>query len=457
MIRWPQSLTARIVLAQSAVVVLLALLPTFTITLMHRTMAVYQERQLNEQAVRIAGGVSLQRGQLAVRLGKPLAALYAVAYDGRSFAIVDAHGQVLEQSSGSDVSALANAPHETSTRFFRAPPYLGVSLPIASIGRPLWVVVMQDESRPGAILDDVARQFLRQHIAFLVCGLAVLPLVNILLIRRLVRAVGGVSARAAQIGPGNLDERLPEEELPSEVRGLAGATNRLLGRLQASFEQQRQFVANVVHELKTPLATLKAELDGLADRPTRERLNASVDRLSHVISQMRDLAALENLDQDRAASCDLRRIAEDVVSRLAPAIYAAGDDIALEIPEAPVLVRAEPTLLELAAANLVDNASRHTPPGRHIVVTVTPDRSLAVRDDGPGVASSEAEALTRRFWRADRSRSDTAGLGLSIVERIVAAHRGRLEIETKPGAGSCFTIRLPADDEASEVKRSEAG
>jgi len=457
MIRWPQSLTARIVLAQSAVVVLLALLPTFTISLMHRTMAVYQERQLNEQAVRIAGGVSLQRGQVTVRLGKPLAALYAVAYDGRSFAIVDAHGQVLKQSSGSNATALTNAPHETSTRFFRAPPYLGVSFPIAAMGRPLWVIVIQDESRPGAILDDVARQFLRQHIAFLVCGLAILPLVNILLIRRLVRAVGSVSTRAAAIGPGNLDERLPEEDLPSEVRGLVGATNRLLGRLQASFDQQRQFVANVVHELKTPLATLKAELDAVDDRPTRDRLNASVDRLAHVISQMRDLAALENLDADRLASCDLRRIAEDVVTRLAPAIYAAGDDIALEMPEAPVLVHAEPTLLELAAANLVDNASRHTPPGRHILVTVNADRSLAVRDDGPGVASSQAEALTRRFWRADRTRSDTAGLGLSIVERIIAAHRGRLEIETKPGAGTCFTIRLPAEDEIFEAQPSKVG
>lgn len=446
---WPGSLGRRILLVElMAIAIVIAVLPFVTISLLHRTMSGYQGRLLQAQAEQIGHELRLEHGRIRVQLDQPLQVLFASAYDGRAFALIDARRHVLAHSLAGDVP-IELAPLEATPRLFRSSPYVGVSQPVAMLGARLWVIVTQKETEPGAILDDVASAFLWRYVAVLVLALALLPLVNALLIRRMVANVQRVAARASRIGPANLDVRLEEGDLPSEIADLVGVTNRLLDRLQAAFDQQRQFVANLVHELKTPLGAFRVQLDEVAPGATKERMKQSAERLSHVVSQMQDLATLESLSSETLRPCDLCALARRTVSTMAPDIFARGDTIALDLPSGPVERLANEAMLELALANLIDNASRHTPAGTSVTVGVSLAGAIEIVDDGPGIASDHQSMLTRRFWRSDRSRADTAGLGLSIVERIVSLHRGALVIGKAPKRGARFAITLP-DENAHE-------
>ncbi len=439
---WPRSLTARILLAEvMAIAVVIVVLPLLTVSLLHRTMRDYQARDLTAQGRAIAAGLERSGGAVRVHLPPALAAAYAAAYDGRGFALLDAGGRVLPASAATIPAD--RVPRRTAPARFDLPPLTGVSLPVTSGHARLWVVVIQDQAEPGAILDDVVDAFLWRYLAFLVAVLALLPLVNSLLIQRLVRAVGRVSRRAATIGPDTLDLRLDERDLPAEVASLVHATNGLLARLGHSFASQREFIGNVAHELRTPLAALKIELDRVADADARAALHRSLDRVSHVVSQVRDLAGLETLEAGSRQAFDLCEVAREAIEDLAPEVYAVGDSIDLVAPDAPVVVTGEPTLARLALGNLLSNATRHTPPGTSVSVVITPDGAVSVTDTGPGIASEARPLVARRFWRADQRRSDTAGLGLSIVGRIMEVHGGAFEVSSAPSGGAQFRLRFP--------------
>lgn len=441
---WPRSLTRRILLIEIlSIVVLIAALPPLTIAMLHDTINSHQHRLLAGEAAAIAAGLKVDGAGAHVELPATMKAVYDGAFDGRAYAVVDRAGRVLDRSPGSRDLPLRRVPRGRGRRQFHLSPFIGLSERVATPAGPLWVVVSQDETEPGAIIDDIARSFLWRYIAALTAVLLVLPLVNALVIRQLVRAVQRVSERAAEIGPDTPGLRLEEANLPTEVTELVRATNRQIDRLQQALVQQRSFIANIVHELKTPLATLRIHLDRLDDAQAREALDQQVDRLSHVLSQMRDLAELETLDDAARLPFDLGNLARRTVALLAPQVFQAGDRIELSLPDASVGVRGSRTLVELALRNLIDNATQHTPPGTTIVVEVRPGGVLSVSDDGPGIASEAPSQVTTRFWRADRTRADTAGLGLSIVERICEVHGGRLDIRSAPGAGAVFTMTLP--------------
>lgn len=439
---WPRSLTARILLVEGmAIAVVIVVLPLLTVSLLHLTMKEYQTRSLTAQAQEIAGGLAWRGGTVRVRLPASLSAVYATAYDGRAYALLDERGRIVATSDSARRLSIRRVPRHPAPARFDLPPLTGVSLPVVtSQHAPLWVVVSQDQAEPGAILDDVVETFLWRYLGVLVVVLLLLPLVNSVLIRRLVLAVRRVSDRAATMGPESLDMRLDERDLPSEVAPLVHATNDLIARLQQRISAQRDFVGNVAHELRTPLSALKIQLDCVPDAIARGALHRSLDRVSHVVSQVRDLAGLETLEARRRRNFDLSDIAREAIGELAPEVYAAGDTIDLVAPDRPVMVSGEPTLARLALSNLLSNATRHTPAGTAISVTVNTDGAVSVADTGPGIATAMRGLVSQRFWRADQHRSDSAGLGLSIVQRIMQVHGGRLEIISDSGNGAVFRL-----------------
>ena len=133
------------------------------------------------------------------------------------------------------------------------------------------------------------------------------------------------------------------------------------------------------------------------------------------------------------------------MAELTPAVLTGGRTIEVSGADHPVMIRGNRGLLAMAITNLVDNARLHTPPGTTIELTLTPTGRISVADNGPGVIEEDTERLVRRFWRADHRRSDGAGLGLSIVQRIAHVHHGDLQIARSPSGGACFTLALQSE------------
>jgi len=437
MILWPRSLIARILILElGAIAVAALLLPVIMVALLHSEVDRYQRRTLTGQAQAIARSVAHATPKTGVKLDPGLANTYATPYDGRAYVISDRSRRILAGSAYSELVPWRSAPLGQTMQAFRTGDFNGISLPARFGTNPAWIIVTQNEGGPGAILDDVVRSFVARFDPVLVLILLLLPLINSVLIGRVVLAVRAASRRAEAIGPRTLDVRLEEAGLPREVAPLAHATNQLLMRLQTSFRQQSEFVANVAHELRTPLAIHRVELEAVDDAALRARLSASADRLTHVITQLQDLAALETIADTPFERFDASEMARETAQQLAPQILAAGDTIALEVPDEAVMLAANRTLVALALTNLVSNATRHTPTGTSIAISVFASGSIEVRDDGPGIAASTPELSLQRYWRADHQRSDTAGLGLSIVSRIMEVHGGRLEVLSQSGVGT---------------------
>jgi signal transduction histidine kinase len=269
---------------------------------------------------------------------------------------------------------------------------------------------------------------------------------------RALRPVEAIRARVEQITGAESDQRVPEPTAPDEIARLARTMNAMLGRLQRSAERQRRFVADASHELRSPLARIRAELEVDAAHPetadpvtTRASLLTETGRLQRLLDDLLLLARGDAgaLDPSCAGPVDL----DDVVTRLVtehrgrqPRIDARG--------VRPVQVRGDGTQLGRAVANLLDNAVRHARSA--ITVTLTEDDGravLTVADDGPGIPAHERERAFERFTRLDDARSADggAGLGLAIARDIAERHRGGLVLDTAAPDGARFVFTLPGD------------
>lgn len=254
-----------------------------------------------------------------------------------------------------------------------------------------------------------------------------------------------ISAQAARIEPGS-EARLETDEVPEELLPLVGAVNRLLDRLQEALAQQRSFTAVAAHELRTPLAALRARIDALpGDLPDRRRLEASLDRMTRLVDQLLAVARLESGQIVPDEDLDLREVAATVAAEMAPLAAAAERDLVLHLPEGEVPVRGNRDALERAVANLAHNALRHTPAGTPVEIRVTGSGAVAVLDRGPGLGGRSPTELFRPFARGRRGRgaADGAGLGLAIVHDVARLHGGRVYAHDRPEGGAAFTLELP--------------
>jgi two-component system OmpR family sensor kinase len=304
------------------------------------------------------------------------------------------------------------------------------------------------------------------------------------LARRSLAPVVEMSARAADIGATSLHERLPVANPNDELGQLARTFNALLARLDTAFEQQRRFMADASHELRTPVAVMLGEADialSQAKRPDaeyRSALRAVRDegrRLSRIVA---DLFLLARADagqrplQRRAIYLD-ELVTECV--RAARALAAPrGTTVIFASPSRAVVsdaasdpaddwpIDADEELLRSLVMNLLDNAIKHSAPGATVEVTLErgPDSyRIAVSDNGPGVPLAARGKVFERFYRVDEARgreaeseSGGAGLGLAIGRWIAEAHGGTLEIAHTSDAGSCFEIVLPRTGARSELE-----
>jgi signal transduction histidine kinase len=273
--------------------------------------------------------------------------------------------------------------------------------------------------------------------------LLLLLAIDIVIFRRALWPLLQASHQAKNISPARTDVRLPVDPIPTEIRPLVSAVNQALDRLEEGFRAQREFTADAAHELRTPIAVLRTRLDTLADQKTTEALRQDVEGMCRVVGQLLDVAESDTFVVAPAERADLHVVCAEVVESVAPLAIAQGKEISLDAAEEPVWVNGNADMLYRAVRNLVENAVRHTREGTAVELVVKADGTVTVLDRGPGIRDDDREFLFRRFWRRDRRRAGSAGLGLSIVRRIAEAHMATITVENRKSGGASFSLRFP--------------
>jgi signal transduction histidine kinase len=292
------------------------------------------------------------------------------------------------------------------------------------------------------LIDDIVADFYKNVGWITLPILLVLLIADIAIFRRALRPLWQASEIARDIGPTRTDLRLPTEEIPREVRPLVSAINLALDRLEEGFRIQRDFTADAAHELRTPLSILRSRLDTLEDKQVGETLRRDVDGMAHIISQLLDIAELDSFVVDPAEKADLRSVTAEVAEFVAPLALTQGKDVALFGETEPVWVKGNPEMLGRAIRNLAENAINHTAPGTTVEFFIGEDGTVSVLDQGPGVAEDERNLIFQRFWRRDRRKAGSTGLGLSIVQRIAELHSATITLENRRPSGARFSLKF---------------
>lgn len=309
------------------------------------------------------------------------------------------------------------------------------------------ILVAEDDAAPGFLLDDLVEQFFARIGWLLIPGVGLLVGVSLLSIRAELRPIEHVAAAAEAIGPHSTGVRLPDRFVPREVMPLIETVNGALERLERSLAAQREFTADAAHELKTPLAVMRAQIDAMPPGPQVDALRGDVDGMSRLVAQLLRLAEADQLAVPPDATCDLVEVVREVTGALGPLALARGRSLALDAPDSPVLVRGLRGPLAQAVRNLVENALKHAPEGSTVALAIDAACRFTVADDGPGIAEADRPHIFKRFWRRDRSAGDGAGLGLAIAAKVVEAHGGTLAAEATARGGARFAMALsPATD-----------
>ncbi|MCB1898887.1 sensor histidine kinase [Cognatazoarcus halotolerans] len=243
--------------------------------------------------------------------------------------------------------------------------------------------------------------------------------------------------------------------VPVEIRQLVAALNALFAGLERAGNQQRQFLQDAAHQLRTPLANLQLHLELLGSSPEdpalKTTLQGSVQRLIRLANQLLTLARAESgaLLLVHQTPVDVAELIDDMLEDWLRISDARQIDFGVERRRS--VVGGDPTLLRELVANLVDNALKYTPNGGEVTLTCAPEKGrvqIRVADTGPGIAADEREQVFERFYRSPVARGAGSGLGLAIAREIVVAHGGTIEIlEADQGGGTVVAVDLPANAE----------
>ena len=312
----------------------------------------------------------------------------------------------------------------------------------------------------GSPMDDVQSD-LHQWLIFLLWGLPLVAFTALiggyLLVGRALRPVDEIAASAERISSHNLSElACSTAKTGDEFERLSIALNHMIERLEKAFHHSRRFMADASHELRTPLTVLRGEIESFVEEKNlpvewRDRLGSALEELERLVKIVEGLFAISRLDAGEAQ-------AEAVLFDLAELTSATADQMSLLsedkritvkcIAQGRVYVMGDRARMKQVIVNLLDNAIKYTPPSGSVTLTVSSGQHavLEVADTGMGIPEKSLPLVFERFFRVDDARSRAeggAGLGLSIVQSICAAHQGRVEARSTPGKGSIFRVELP--------------
>lgn len=259
--------------------------------------------------------------------------------------------------------------------------------------------------------------------------------------RFVARGIDRVTRRALAIDPAAPQGSISLDEVPIELKPLVEALNRAFDEINAYIKMQRRFLGNAAHQLRTPLTLLRARIEDIAEPQLKIALVRDMRRLTSLVSAMLDLARLQNHAIEKRA-IDLADVTLDVLADFGPSALDAGIELSLEQPgKDAAVVQGVEAAVRSALANLVGNALIHARGAKRITATLGRG-SVSISDDGAGIPPGDERKFIEPFQTGNIAE-DGAGLGLSIVQEIMAAHGGEFMITSIPGGGTIATLRFP--------------
>ena len=369
---------------------------------------------------------------------------------GTSYAaIVQSTGEVVAGSDPGLVPGLLNhAPNQLSgAKTYDAANGLLVltNERIDVAGQRYRIAVQRPMSNGSIARIGLTHEFAEEILPCFVPALSLAVIVTWLTIRRNLRPLRRASQEASAVSAEKPGQRIRTDNLASEILPLIQAMNVALTNLEDALAVQRRFTANAAHELRTPLAVLRARVDNLEQGSLRKALTRDIGRMTRAVSQMLLTARLQAGAQGETSQVDVASLMRDVVADLAPLAHSQSRDIALEVHDRPIM-QGSATALESAARNLIENALRFTPNGGSVLVSVGPGARVCVEDSGPGIADEDKERIFEPFWRATGQPGDGTGLGLSIVREVAALHQAKICVEDAASGGARFVLQFPSVD-----------
>ncbi len=443
-----KSIISRIVILHVFAVAVTSVLMSLALSwlLSYATNNIHNEA-MQEQAVSVGEHlIAHSDGTLELDLPLDLLGLYSQAYGRYSYAVVDDTGHVLFSSLKDSAALFPSDTRAKDVEFLQQrigdATVSGASVKKIVGTQAVWIQTGEDLANRDVLIDDIVADFYRNVGWITLPILLVLLIADIAIFRRALRPLRQASEIASDIGPARTDVRLPTGEIPREVQPLVSAINLALDRLEEGFRIQRDFTADAAHELRTPLSILRTRLDLLEDKKTGQALQSDVEGMAHIISQLLDIAELDSFVIDPLEKADLRSVTAEIAQFIAPLALAQGKDIALLGATEPVWVKGNPEMLGRAIRNLSENAINHTAPGTTVEFVVDKGGTVSVLDHGPGITEEERPLIFQRFWRRDRNKPGSTGLGLSIVQRIAELHGATITVENRKPSGACFSLKF---------------
>ncbi|MFZ2202713.1 MAG: ATP-binding protein, partial [Microgenomates group bacterium] len=320
--------------------------------------------------------------------------------------------------------------------------------PIIKEGRMIGVILV---AHPIDVIENSLSALVSAMSAVYVSGVLLTTFGGYLLAKKATQPISEIAEKITKISSENLDERVAVHRTGDEIEELSETFNGLMDRLDSAFTRERQFIGDVAHELKTPLATLQGEIElALTKKRKSEEYRhtlkeALIDakRLGETLTNILDLAwaqtdaKLERVDLSAAVD-DLNEVAKKLA--LAKRIIVKNDI------KQGVDVLGKKDKLSRAILNLIDNAIKFTPSGGKVEIVLKKERGdalIEVADTGIGINKADLGHIFERFYRGGRTNTAGSGLGLAIARAIVEAHRGKIKVTSSRGKGTRAIIRLP--------------
>lgn len=406
-----------------------------------------QVQRSSGQAAQVLGAFYAERGSwegvqsLVAPGGGPRGVRFLL---GRQFTLLDDTGRVVAASE----SALVGT--------YTAPDFTERAAPVFALGRQVGTLYVDDPRRPfTGVEGDFARAALLAAVGTAIAALFLAALVGVVTARRLTRPLDALVQATRRLAAGDRSQRV-EVGGAGEIGDLARAFNDMSASLEEQERLRKNLLADVAHELRTPVSVLLANFEAMQDGAVRLTPESLLPMHDEVLRMARLISDLQVLSLAEAGQLPLHRVptaparlVEGVLSALEPEAAAHGVAIQADVPASLPRVDVDPDRITQVLANLLVNALRHTPDGGRVTVRATAagDRvQIAVADTGEGIPAADLPHIFDRFYRAEHSRSRDSGgigLGLSIVRGLVHAHGGLIWVQSHPGHGAVFTFTLP--------------